>query len=341
MFKVKVLKDSATQVYETRNATGDNTVHRSVRLITIAYQAPRSVLAELNTHRIISKSAGSSRAEPNEKMIERIVKGPYIPDNLPDGRLMGESKGMQATAELSDEKRIRGQMMVDQHCRSAINLTEQLSELGWHKQDVNRYLEPFNWVRGVISSTEWSNFFALRCGDLSYPPFRFFARCVWMAIKKSVPEILPWGHWHLPFITDADRAEAAERATKITEPVPSGFDTWEDCQLARWSAARCARVSYYHFGRKVSDYDQDNVTFKKLAGSHPIHASPLEHQAFAWKCDGSVSYHYQRSNFNPAWVQHRKLLTGENIREYAPQPGDVERWNIPPEVFTGDPGRDW
>lgn len=340
MFKVKVLTDSITPDYET--VVGSHrTYHKPVRLITIAYQAPRTTLAELNTHRIISKSAASSRAEPNEKMVERIMKNAYIPDNLPDGRMMGESKGMQALANLSDENRIGGQALVRDGSRMMIELARQLTELGWHKQDANRYLEPFNWVKGVISSTEWSNFFALRCGDLSYPPFRFFARAVYLAIKNSVPTLIPWGQWHLPFVGAADVGEAHARAARIVEPVPGGFDGWADCLLARWSAARCARVSYYHFGRKTADYDQDDKTFHKLAGSHPKHASPLEHQAFAWKCDGSVSYPYKQSNFNPVWVQHRKLLSGENIREYAPEPEEVEGWNIPPEVFAGEPGRDW
>lgn len=328
-FKVKVLADSISP--------------DKVRLATIAYQAPRVVLAELNTHRALSRNAESSRAIPFEKKLSQILSNPYIPDDLPDGELMGESKGMQASAPLSAKDKSWGQDEYRAASDAAVHHAKRMSEHSFHKQDVNRLLEPFAYTRGVVSSTELANFFALRCDWRAYPPFRFLARCVWVALSRSVPTPVNWGQWHLPFISDADRTEAATRANAMNAAkvsIPSGFAAWADCLLARWSAARCARVSYYEFGRREPNWEKDSETYDKLAGSFPIHASPLEHPAYCGS-PGSLQRGFPLSNFRAPWVQLRKFVVGENIREFSPTPEEVEKWNVPESVFAGDPGSEW
>ena len=328
-YKVKVLADSVSP--------------DGVRLSTIAYQAPRVLLAEMNTHRVLSRSAESSRAIPFSKKLGAVLTHPYFPSDLPDGPLLGESKGMTASGPLNDAAKADGQHLFRALGAVVAKGAAAIADLGFHKQDVNRLLEPWAWTRGVVSSTELANFFALRCDYRACPPFRYLARCVWVALARSVPTPTPWGEWHLPFITAADREEAWVRAKSYLnahgEP-PHGFGDWMQCALARWSAARCARVSYYHFGRTKSDYAADDGTFQKLAGSFPLHVSPCEHQALCAKA-GGVQRGFPLSNFRAPWVQHRKFIQGENIRDYTPAADEVASWNVPDAVFAGDPGADW
>lgn len=328
-YKVKVLADSISP--------------DGVRLATVAYQGPRPVLPELNTHRALSRNAESSRAIPFDKKLAQVFANPYFPADLPDGELMGESKGMQASGTLSEQDKKWGQAEYRAAAESAVRHAKVMVNHGFHKQDVNRLLEPFAYTRGVVSSTELANFFALRCDWRAYPPFRFLARCMWVALSRSVPKPVDWGGWHLPFIADADLSESVSRGSILRTNhgvPPDGFTTWAECLLARWSAARCARVSHYEFGRKTPNWDKDSETYDKLAGDFPIHASPLEHPAYCGK-PGSHQRGFPLSNFRPPWVQLRKFVQGENIREYAPTAETVAGWNIPEGVFQGDPGSDW
>jgi hypothetical protein len=40
-------------------------------------------------------------------------------------------------------------------------------------------------------------------------------------------------------------------------------------------------------------------------------------------------------------VQLRKFVRGENIREYKPTAEEIAGWNVPDDVFAGNPGTDW
>lgn len=328
-FKVSVLADSISP--------------DGVRLVSIAYQAPRAILAELNTHRVLSRNAESSRAIPFAKKLAIVTSEPYYPDDLPDGPLMGESPGMQASSPLDSVKKSRGQKLFREAGSVVAKYAKEIADEGFHKENVNRLLEPWSYTRGVITATEMPNFFALRCDYRAYPPFRFLARCIWVALSRSTPTRLDWGQWHLPFITKGDRGEAYERGAELFAAngrapfgFPDGPNGWEECLLAQWSAARSARVSLYQFGRKVVDWDKDSDLYDKLAGSFPLHASPLEHPALCGKA-GSVQRGFPLSNFRAPWVQLRKFIGGENVIEYRPTGEEVAGWNVPDSVFDGDP----
>lgn len=327
-FKVKVLADSVSP--------------DGVRLVTLAYQAPRVILAELNTHRALSRNAESSRAIPFAKKLAVMTTEPYYPDDLPDGPLMGESKGMQARGELIGTQKILGQQRYRELAAHVAKAAQEISDLGFHKENVNRLLEPFSYTRGVISATEMANFFALRCDYRAFPPFRFLARCIWVALSRSKPVTLNWGEWHLPFIKGEDWEEANRRGALLQNDkgdAPGAFRSWRECLLARWSAARCARVSYYQFGTKVTDWDKDTALYERLAAESPMHASPLEHPA---RCGSSPKFgptdNGYIGNYRAPWVQLRKLLKGENVTSYQPAAEEVAGWNVPEEVFQGEPG---
>jgi len=72
--------------------------------------------------------------------------------------------------------------------------------IGIHKQHANRLLEPWMWVTQVVTSSRWDNFFALRCHKAAHPAFQKIARMMFLARRKSTPQVLDYCQWHLPFV---------------------------------------------------------------------------------------------------------------------------------------------
>ena len=77
-------------VAHSRNQQGDE-------LISVLATFPRIILAEVNTHRMLSKNTSSSRAIPFNKMVERIQNDPFIPIAW-----QKEHKGMQGSEYIKD-----------------------------------------------------------------------------------------------------------------------------------------------------------------------------------------------------------------------------------------------
>jgi hypothetical protein len=48
-------------------------------LISVLCTFPRIILAEVNTHRMLSKNTSSSRAIPFKKMVQAVIDNPFIP----------------------------------------------------------------------------------------------------------------------------------------------------------------------------------------------------------------------------------------------------------------------
>ncbi len=49
------------------------------RITTMVITFPRYILAEFNTHRVLSKNSASSRAIPFKKMVKAVEDHPFIP----------------------------------------------------------------------------------------------------------------------------------------------------------------------------------------------------------------------------------------------------------------------
>jgi len=138
------------------------------RITTLIVTMPRYILAEFNTHRMLSKNSASSRAIPFEKNLKSIQENPFIPIAW-----MKDHKGMQGTEFITKPEHISTIEKDWLDARDyAIKQAEVLSD-GFHedgeqtdcvtKQIVNRLLEPFMWHTIIVTGTEWENFFALRC----------------------------------------------------------------------------------------------------------------------------------------------------------------------------------
>ena len=238
-----------------------DSIHNGHRLTTMEVTIHRFVLAEFNTHRILSRNSASSRAIPVEKQLERIGESPAFPISWPC-----EQPGMSGGTELEGDDLAEAKALFDAvHAFTLKAVGDYVAEHPdkahrLHKSVTNRLLEPFMWHTVVVSSTEWTNFFGLRCSPLAQPEIRVAAEMMRDVYQASTPVEVNDGQWHLPYITDEEKAS---------------LDIEDLCKI---SVIRCARVSSLHAG-KVGDYDSDYALFERLTSAVPPHASPLEHVA--------------------------------------------------------------
>lgn len=295
-----------------------------VRLDTFKLRYWRAIHSELMTHRQFSRNASSSRAIPASKLREKPVLYPEFRHN---------QRGMQPGQPLSSDEQEKAREIWSEAAEACLSAVEALSakdELNIHKQWPNRLLEWFTSIEVVVSSTDWENFWALRDHPDAQDEIRHLAGLMRQAYNHAEPVELDYGQWHLPFIRSEDdaaikaflegQADALTRKNLYGEPAEDllgqaafAFSDLPDvtpedqCRLVI-SAARCARASYMNF-RGDTAIEQDFQTFFKLAGSQPVHATPLEHQA---KPCRRVDGRYRSGNFW-GWSQFRKFVPGEAV----------------------------
>lgn len=270
------------------------------RITTLEISFPRIVLAEFNTHRVFSRNSASSRAIPIEKMLERVMNDPFIPDRWPINR-----PGMQATEYLAEGSAVVEARIDWLHARNeAVNSVYRLQRHGVHKQITNRLLEPWLWHTVVVTSTEWENFFNQRRDKDAQPEIQKIANLMFAAYEASTPTQLADGAWHLPYVTAEDfEAQAAHALTP----------DWDI--LARLACARCARVSYARQG-EARDFAEDLATTARLLANG--HTSPLEHAATPRTTPGpgalidAATQSVWFGNFR-GWQSYRKTLPDEAV----------------------------
>src|SRR5579872_6997195 len=93
------------------------------RLTTFVVTFPRFILAEWNTHRMLSRNAASSRAIPVEKRIASIEADPFIPEQFG-----ANQKGMQAGSDIEDQATARA--IWSGACVQAVEHARNLATLG-------------------------------------------------------------------------------------------------------------------------------------------------------------------------------------------------------------------
>lgn len=268
-FSVKVLADSV----------GPN----EARLTTVEVTLPRIVLSELLTHRVFSRNSASSRAIPIERMIQRVLHDPFVPEYWG-----ANQKGMQAVSEISaacaEEGRHRWLMARDK----AVTEVKNLMALGVHKQIANRLLEPFAWTTVIITATEWDNFFALRCHRDAQPELRRAAEMIRAARDESRVTRCARDQMHMPMCEDYGDLR---------------YEGYSDTDVSMIVAGRCARISYLtHDGKRNPRADLELATRLLQSG----HMSPFEHVAYASEEKEWFGNFY-------GWRQMRKGIENENI----------------------------
>jgi hypothetical protein len=259
------------------NATiiADSVSAAGVRNTTFQVEAPRFILAEINTHRVLAKSAASSRAIPVKRRIEMVQNDPFVP------HVFGKNRpGMQATEQLDEYSNALALDVWYKGIEYAIEIATSLDFIGTHKQLANRVLEPYCFYSGVMSGTEWDNFWHLRIHPDAQPEFDELAKKMKSVLDASVPQR---SQHHLPYTDDCRDLPLAERFMI--------------------SSARCARVSYKSFETGLNSLPKDDIELcEKLITSG--HLSPFDHAATA---DDVYYDDYQMGRLWCAPKQHRHL----------------------------------
>lgn len=297
----------------------DSVAPSGKRLTTMLLRYPRFIHAELMTHRTFSRNASSSRAIPVKKIIADIMADPAMPvhwgKNIP---------GMQAHEQIDEPVTILEHFR-DGECPIGVSkedawltardrvveIAQAFDNAGYHKQIVNRLLEPWSHISVLVTATEWNNFFHLRCHEDAQPEIRILAEMMKLEMAKSTPNKLVPGQWHMPFITPDDvvNVHNSLKFNRITRDEPKASEVTE--LLLRISTARCARTSYLLHDGTAPDIQKDLGLYERLVGSQPLHASPTEHQATP---DEQIDDAWLNKDLHGnlvGWIQYRKNLPGE------------------------------
>lgn len=303
----------STQDLITARILADSISPQGQRMTTMEIEYPRFILAELNTHRMLSKNSASSRAIPVKAMHQ------HIRDNTAGPVYWGKNQaGMKAKEALDATDTVEAMMIWEQARDSALDYAGQLADLDLHKQITNRITEPWMLMKTVISGTEWANYFWLRDHPDAQPEIALLANKMHSVYEASSPQLLQPGEWHVPYVrTDRSLVDGS-----LCYYDNNGDDLTED-EARVISASCCAQVSY----RKSDDtLAKAQKVFQMLIESEPAHASPVEHQATPMDLPTTNWYepetwedgvtHFSRngdlwSGNLRGWIQHRKLIPNE------------------------------
>lgn len=271
----------------TARVIAHSRARHSPDLISLQVRFPWWLLPEMNTHRVFSRNYGSTRAIPITRLIEEAIHDPALPEVW-----TSHQPGMQGGSDLTHTQVACAEDQFFKARDAAISAVRVMKDLNIAKQNANRLLMPFIHVEGIVTATEWDNFFALRCHPDADPTMRALAEAMRDAIAGSVPAE---NDMHTPYV-DAAAWDWAHEATRLSLDPDALFKA-----LAHVSAARCARVSYLNHDGSNPDIEKDLALAERLIESK--HMSPFEHQAVAQPGEWS-------RNFN-GWRQHRAMLENQ------------------------------
>lgn len=231
-------------------------------LWTFELTYPRYIHSEFMTHRVFSRNASSSRAIPVKRMIEQVRENAVIPP-----KVFMNQKGMVGETEADPVTVTAFHVLWEEAAENACKTAEMMERLGIHKQHVNRILEPFQFIKVIVTATDWYNFFVLRLAPDAQPEIRELASAIYDEMNRYHNKdvgVLELDKEHivvsLPYITDEDIKEIGKEEYHL---------------LMKISAARCARVSYNNHDGSKPDIEKDLKLYGHLYDSK--HMSPMEH----------------------------------------------------------------
>jgi thymidylate synthase ThyX len=268
-----------------------------VRLTTFQLRYPRWIHAEFMTHRVFSRNASSSRAIPVKRIIADIENDPALFVHWGKNQ-----KGMQAREEMDDLTIEAGKKIWLEMMEAVVNGAQTLNGMGFHKQIVNRALEPWSHISVVCTATDFDNFFHLRCHPDAQPEIKELSEKMADLYYSNLPRKVGFGQWHLPYIQDEERIAPGSRNVR--------GELKNEANLIKASVARCARVSYLTHDKQHPDLDLDVALHDRLLDSK--HMSPFENVATP-----TTNPEEYIGNFR-GWCQYRKMLKGEHCNNYIP-----------------------
>lgn len=233
----------------------DSVSPQGIRLTSFQVRYHRFAHAELMTHGLFNRNASSSRAIPVSRLIDDIERDPAIP--IEWGR---NQKGMQAHNQLEGEQLATAKALWTEDREHSILMARAMADTNAAKQIVNRLVENHGHINVIITASEYANFFHTRNHKDALPEIRELARQMQFLHANMTPNLIGYGDWHLPYITEHDKS------------------VLDKDQLVLVSTARCARVSYKTHDMRKPDLEEDLRLAHDLVQGDPKHASPAGHQ---------------------------------------------------------------
>lgn len=313
---------SAKIIADSINSSGS-------RLITFELVYQRYIHSEFMTHRSLAKNSASSRAIPVNKMIEHIKQNPAMPIHWGKNQ-----RGMQAKTEHNeiielepDRRNLTREAAWMNAMSDATRWAQKFDKAGYHKQIVNRLIEPFKMMKVVCSGTEYDNFFWLRCHEDAQPEIKELADVMYAARNISVPINLVDDEYHLPYVTSDIMTECMKYLENKTDKMKNDVEMNPIEVALKISASCCAQVSY-----RTNDASIEKAfkIYDQLVTSKPMHASPFEHQArpitnndikkFLDGSESSITHACKNKSYwsgnLKGWIQHRHEIPNNTCMKY-------------------------
>lgn len=273
-------------------------------IASFQWEYPRFIHAEVMTHRVLGRNAGSSRAMPTMSAIELGM------DKMVTPNFAMNRKGMQPGEKLSFEDNRIAREIWQNAAFSCINAAKELQSLKVHKQWANRMLEWFSPIRIVATATEWDNFLWLRNDEETQTEFEMLANRVEHFLTFVEPDVVPMGHAHVPYV---DRKINGLEVEYSIDGQPLTMQ-----QALRVSASVCGQMSYRKADTSLVKADD---MYDKFMRGRRVHASPFEHQGIVAHenidrmskfYDPAVTHFDRKGNWwsgnLKGWIQHRHLI---------------------------------
>ena len=263
------------------------------KLASFEWEYPRLIHAEVLTHRVFSRNAGSSRAIPTASAIELAQDKMYVP------KFRHNQSGMQPGEALAEDLQAQAEEVWKICAGHCITAAEALKELKVHKQWANRMLEWFSPIKIVVTSTEWDNFLWLRNDEEAQDEVEILAKQTEKLLLESEPLLVPHDGLHVPYVERRIVDGKLRYFNNGTE-----IDPVEALQI---SASVCAQMSY----RKADDSLNKALCLEEIfMNGRRVHASPWEHQGIV--TDEGVTHRdtqgrWWSGNFC-GWSQYRHLI---------------------------------
>ena len=227
------------------------------QIITWELAYPRFIHAELMTHRVFSRNAASSRATPLRVTLNEVRENPAFFSHVG-----AERPGMVAGCDLdgTELEQFRADWM-ELGSMVADRVEAMSKRFGIHKQVLNRALEPWLYIRTIVTTTDVENFYRLRIAPDAQPEMRDLATCMNISSKRATESN---SRLHMPYFAEGE-------ALKLGLTLE---------QLIVRNIAAAARVCILRHDGKQPTLEQDYALVRRLAREG--HMTPFEHVAYAF-----------------------------------------------------------
>lgn len=275
------------------------------KMITFEWEFPRIILAEINTHNALSKNASSSRAIPSATILNQLRNAPAMPVRFGKKNSGMQDAGVHDEVILFEGEEYTAEEFWAHGCKLVADIAEAYDKAGYAKQISNRWTEPGQRMKQVVSATDLENFWWLRDHFMADPTLGALAQVARKAMQEATPVVLQPGEWHVPYYNEGVWIPFKESIGGFVVD-KFGYALQQALDI---SASCCAQVSY----RKLDD------TAEKAAGvvsrlnlngeesDQPVHASPLEHQATPIAARQDRFKKQEMDDGNIAWVAQPEI----------------------------------